>query len=82
MLTYFEEPLKYAGIFSAVVLSQFPYHFDANVWWAFYERWGPLTNTFHHGAGKVGISLHDLERIGGYPFLELYARNSCHQIKI
>ncbi|KAJ8431209.1 hypothetical protein Cgig2_020320 [Carnegiea gigantea] len=30
---------------------------------------GPLTNTLHHGAGEVGISLYDLERIGGLPIL-------------
>ena len=69
VLTRFEEPLKQAGIFGAVGVSQFPYHFDANVWRAFCELWGPLTNTLHHGAGEVGISLYDLERVGGLPIL-------------
>jgi len=31
VLVHFEEPLKWAGIFGAVGVSQFPYHFDANV---------------------------------------------------
>ncbi|KAJ8436144.1 hypothetical protein Cgig2_033639 [Carnegiea gigantea] len=44
-------------------------HFDANVWRAFCELWGPLTNTLHHGAGEVSISLYDLERVGGLPIL-------------
>ncbi|KAJ8420265.1 hypothetical protein Cgig2_014313 [Carnegiea gigantea] len=30
---------------------------------------GPLTNTLHHGAGEVGISLYNLERVGGLPIL-------------
>jgi len=65
----FEEPLKQAGIFGAVGVSQCPYHFDANVWRAFCELWGPLTNTLHHCTGEVGISLYNLERIGGFPIL-------------
>jgi len=28
-----------------------------------------LTNTLHHGAGEVGISFYNLERIGGLPIL-------------
>ncbi|KAJ8432850.1 hypothetical protein Cgig2_024538 [Carnegiea gigantea] len=32
---------------------------------AFCELWGPLTNIFDHGVGEVGISLHDLKRVGG-----------------
>ncbi|KAJ8428156.1 hypothetical protein Cgig2_028031 [Carnegiea gigantea] len=48
---------------------RFSYHFDLNVWWAFCELWGPLTNTVHHGAGEVNISPYDLERIGGLPIL-------------
>ncbi|KAJ8423333.1 hypothetical protein Cgig2_021289 [Carnegiea gigantea] len=63
------ETLKQAGIFGAVGVSQFPYHFDANVWRAFCELWGPLINTLHHGAGEVGISLYNLERVGGLPIL-------------
>ncbi|KAJ8438299.1 hypothetical protein Cgig2_015042 [Carnegiea gigantea] len=69
VLTHFEEPLKQAGIFGVVGVSQFPYHFDANVWWAFYELWGSLTNTLHHGAGEVGISLYNLEQVRGLPIL-------------
>ena len=69
VLVRFEEPLKQAGIFGAVGVSQFSYHFDANVWRAFCELWEPLTNTLHHGAGEVGISLYDLGWIGGLPIL-------------
>jgi len=69
VLVRFEECLKQAGIFGAVGVSQFSYHFDANVWQAFCELWGPLTNTLQHGAGEIGISLYDLERIGGLPIL-------------
>ena len=31
VLVRFEEPLKQAGVFGAGSVSQFPYHFDANV---------------------------------------------------
>ena len=80
MLTRFEELLKQVGIFGAVGVSQFPYHFDSNLWRAFCELWGPLTNTLHHGTGEVGISLYDLERVGGLPILgdiyeEFFPRN-------
>ncbi|KAJ8430067.1 hypothetical protein Cgig2_028779 [Carnegiea gigantea] len=68
-LTHFEESLKQVGIFGAVGVSQFSYHFDANVWWAFCELWGLLTNTLHHGVGEIGISLYTLEWIGGLPIL-------------
>ncbi|KAJ8437261.1 hypothetical protein Cgig2_010086 [Carnegiea gigantea] len=54
VLSHFKEPLKQAGIFGAV---------------AFCELWGLLTNTLHHSAGKVSISLYDLERIEGLPIL-------------
>ncbi|KAJ8424736.1 LOW QUALITY PROTEIN: hypothetical protein Cgig2_027769 [Carnegiea gigantea] len=77
MLIRFEEPLKRAGIFDAVSVSQFSYHLDANLWQAFCELWDPLTNTLPHGAGEVGISLYDLERIGGLPILGAI-KNSCH----
>ena len=69
VLVCFKEPLKQVGIFGAVGVFQFPHHFDANVQRAFCELWGPLTNTLHHGAGEVGISLYDLGRIGGLPIL-------------
>ncbi|KAJ8431097.1 hypothetical protein Cgig2_007513 [Carnegiea gigantea] len=62
-------PALHAGIFGAVGVSQFPYHFNTNVWRAFCELWGPLTNTLRHGTGEVGISFYDLERIGGLPVL-------------
>ncbi|KAJ8420863.1 LOW QUALITY PROTEIN: hypothetical protein Cgig2_021279 [Carnegiea gigantea] len=54
------KPLKQVGIFGAIGVSQFLYHFETNC---------PLTNTFHHGAGEVGISLYDFEQIGGLPTL-------------
>jgi len=82
VLTRFEEPLKQAGIFGAVGVSQFPYHFDANVWQGLCELWGPLTNTLHYGAGVVSISLYDLERVGGLPLLGICMRNYCPEIKI
>jgi len=69
VLTHFEERLKQAGIFGAIGVSQFLYHFDTNVWRAFCKLCGPLTNTLHHGVGEVGISLYDLEPIGGLPIL-------------
>jgi len=59
VLTRFEEPLQQAGIFGVVGVSQFQYHVDAYVWRAFCEFWCPLTNTLHHGAGEVGISLYE-----------------------
>lgn len=40
-----------------------------DVWRAFCELWGPLTNTLHHGGGEMGISLNDLKQIGGLPIL-------------
>ncbi|KAJ8430480.1 LOW QUALITY PROTEIN: hypothetical protein Cgig2_021726 [Carnegiea gigantea] len=35
--------------------------FDTDVWRAFCEVWGPLTNTLHHGAGEGGVSLYEAE---------------------
>ena len=69
VLTRFEEPLKQAGIFGAVGVSQFSYHFDANVWRAFCELWGSLTNTLYHGVDEVGISLFNLKRVRGSPII-------------
>ena len=40
-----------------------------DVWRAFCELWGPLTNTLHHSAGEVGVYLYDLEKISGLPIL-------------
>ncbi|KAJ8425340.1 hypothetical protein Cgig2_030499 [Carnegiea gigantea] len=69
ILKHFEHTLRSVGIFEAVGVSCYPYHFDRDVWRAFCELWGPLTNTLHYGAGEVGISLYDSERIGGLPIL-------------
>ena len=69
VLIRFEEPLKQTDIFGAVGVSEFPYRFDIHVWRAFCELWGLLTNTLHHGADEVGMSVYDLERIGGLPVL-------------
>ncbi|KAJ8419873.1 LOW QUALITY PROTEIN: hypothetical protein Cgig2_000266 [Carnegiea gigantea] len=63
VLAGFEELLKQVGIFGAIGVSHFSYHFDANVWRAFCEFWGPLTNTFHHGHCWSGLEV--------YPLLEL-----------
>ena len=69
VIVRFEEPLKWAGIFGPIDVSQFSYHFDTNVWQAFCKLWGPVTNTFHHGVGEVSTALYDLEKIGGLPIL-------------
>ncbi|XP_062019571.1 uncharacterized protein LOC133736151 [Rosa rugosa] len=66
-LTDFEETLDKAGIFGAVAVSRYPYEYCSNVWRAFCELWGALTNTFHHADGEMSISLHDLNVIGGLP---------------
>ncbi|KAJ8439281.1 hypothetical protein Cgig2_016829 [Carnegiea gigantea] len=68
ILAEFEGTLQ-AGVFGAVGVSQFPYHFNCDVWRAFCELLGPLMNTLHHGAGEIGISLYDLERISGLPVI-------------
>ncbi|KAJ8431103.1 LOW QUALITY PROTEIN: hypothetical protein Cgig2_027410 [Carnegiea gigantea] len=46
-----------AGIFGAIGIYPFSYHFETNVWRAFCELWGPLTNTLHHGA-RVKLAFH------------------------
>ncbi|PON42744.1 Aminotransferase-like mobile domain containing protein [Trema orientale] len=61
--------LNNAGIYGAVAVSRYPFLLDPNVWRAFTELWGPLTNTFHHSSGEMGISLYDLKVIGGLPIL-------------
>ncbi|KAJ8436511.1 hypothetical protein Cgig2_003209 [Carnegiea gigantea] len=66
---HFEHTLRSANIYGVVSVSCYLYHFDRDVWRAFCELWGPLTNTLRHGAGEVDISLYDLERIGGLPIL-------------
>ncbi|KAJ8420352.1 hypothetical protein Cgig2_004353 [Carnegiea gigantea] len=69
----FQGPLQQDGIFGVFSVSQFPYHFETNVWRSFCELLGPLTNTLHHGAGEVHISLYDLERIGFIEQLRIHA---------
>jgi len=69
ILKHFEHTLSSADIYGVVGISCHPYHFDRDIWRAFCELWGPLTNTLHHGAAEVGIFLYDLEKIGGLPIL-------------
>jgi len=69
ILKHFELTLSSANIYRAVGISCYPYHFDRDVWRAFCELWSPLTNTLQYGAGEVGISLYDLEKIGGLTIL-------------
>ncbi|CAN6711811.1 unnamed protein product [Malus baccata var. baccata] len=61
--------LRQANIYGAVAVSRYPYKYSSNVWKAFCELWGPLTNTFHQGNGEMSISLYDLKVIGGLPIL-------------
>ncbi|KAJ8422819.1 hypothetical protein Cgig2_027521 [Carnegiea gigantea] len=53
ILKHFKHTLRSAGIYGAGAVSGYRYHFDRNVWRAFCELWGPLTNTLYHGAGQV-----------------------------
>ncbi|KAJ8428557.1 LOW QUALITY PROTEIN: hypothetical protein Cgig2_000421 [Carnegiea gigantea] len=69
ILKHFEHAIRSANIYGAIGVSCYPYHFDRDVWGAFCELWDPLTNTLHHGAGEVGISIYDLERFAGLPIL-------------
>lgn len=69
ILDRFKGKLDQAGIYGAVGVSRFPYHFCSNTWKAFCELWSPLTNTLHHGAGEMSMSLYDLMLIGGLPLL-------------
>ncbi|CAB4268593.1 unnamed protein product [Prunus armeniaca] len=62
---------KLHGRAISVTISCYSYHCCSNVWRAFCELWGPLSNTFHHGNGEMGISLYDLKVIGGLPILGL-----------
>ncbi|CAB4316426.1 unnamed protein product [Prunus armeniaca] len=71
ILNDFDDVLRQADIYGAVVVSRYSYDFHPNVSRAFYELWGPLSNTFHHGNGEMGISLYDLKVIGGLPILGL-----------
>ncbi|KAJ8449170.1 hypothetical protein Cgig2_027172 [Carnegiea gigantea] len=79
ILKHFEHTLRSANIYGAIGVSCYPYHCDSDVWRAFCELWGPLTNTFHHDAREVDISLYDLERIGGLPILgDIYEEFLTH----
>ncbi|KAL6286893.1 hypothetical protein ACE6H2_011283 [Prunus campanulata] len=69
ILRDFKEVLFRAEIYGAVAVSRYPYMYSLNVWKAFLELWGPLTNTLHQGNGEMGISLYDLKIIGGLPIL-------------
>jgi hypothetical protein len=69
ILDKFGNSLDRAGIFGAVGVSCYPYHYCVNTWRAFLELWGPLTNTLHHGNGEMSVSLHDLKVIGGLPIV-------------
>ncbi|CAB4308903.1 unnamed protein product [Prunus armeniaca] len=66
ILSDFGDVLRQANIYGAVAVSWYSYE-----WRAFCELWGPLSNTFHHGNGEMGISLYDLKVIGGLPILGL-----------
>ncbi|KAM6563550.1 hypothetical protein CsatB_023548 [Cannabis sativa] len=61
--------LNQGGIYGAVYISRYPFNYEKSVWRAFSELWGPLSNTFHHSNGEMGISLCDLKVIGGLPIL-------------
>ncbi|XP_060974547.1 uncharacterized protein LOC133039658 [Cannabis sativa] len=63
------DTLNQAGIYGAVYISRYPFNYERSVWRAFSELWGPLSNTFHHSSGEMGISLYDLKVIGGLPIL-------------
>ncbi|KAL3520011.1 hypothetical protein ACH5RR_018160 [Cinchona calisaya] len=54
-------------IYEAIELSLFSYSQDPNVFKALLEKWSPSTNTFHTFYGEFGISLVDLQKIGGLP---------------
>ena len=69
ILVEYKELLEQANIFGAVAVSCYSYERCKDVWRAFCELWSPLTNTFHHGVGELGISLYDLKVIGGLPVL-------------
>ena len=69
ILKHFEHTLRSANIYGAIGISCYRYHVDRDLWRDFCKLWGPLTNTLHHGAGEVGISLYDLEKIDGLPIL-------------
>ncbi|CAN6568095.1 unnamed protein product [Malus baccata var. baccata] len=63
--------LRQVDIYGVVAVSRYPFRYSSNVWKAFCELWGPLTNTFHQGNGEMSISLYDLKVIGGLPILSV-----------
>ncbi|KAK9929109.1 hypothetical protein M0R45_026217 [Rubus argutus] len=69
ILDKFGNTLDRAGIFGAVGVSCYPYHYCVNTWRAFLELWGPLTSTLHYGNREMSVSLHDLKLIGGLPIV-------------
>ncbi|KAJ8428411.1 hypothetical protein Cgig2_024557 [Carnegiea gigantea] len=56
------------NIYRDVGVSCYPCHFDRDMWIAFCELWGPLTNTLHYGAGGVGISLYGLRELSSHVY--------------
>jgi len=80
ILKQFKRTLRSTNIYGAISISCYLYHLDGDIWRAFCERRGPLTNTLHHDTSKVGISLYDMTKIGGLLILgdiyeELLPRN-------
>lgn len=67
ILDTFANTLHNAGIYGGVAVSRYPYEYNRNVWRAFCELWGPLSNTLHYADGEMSISLYDLKVIGGLP---------------
>ncbi|KAL3527646.1 hypothetical protein ACH5RR_012302 [Cinchona calisaya] len=63
----YKEALKLVKIYKAVELSLFSYPRGINVFKALLERWSSSTNTFHTLYGGIGISLLDIQKIGGLP---------------
>ncbi|KAL3525064.1 hypothetical protein ACH5RR_013436 [Cinchona calisaya] len=61
----YKEALKLVGIYKAVELSLFSYSRDINIFKALLERWSSGTNTFYTLYGEIGISLLDIQKIGG-----------------
>ena len=69
VLLQHQSVLNKSGIYGVVSVSRYPFLWVFHVWRAFSELWGPLSNTFHHSSGDMGISLYDLKVIGGLPIL-------------
>ncbi|KAI5338987.1 hypothetical protein L3X38_018259 [Prunus dulcis] len=69
ILRDFKEVLFRVEMYGVVAVSRYPYMYSLNVWKAFLELWGPLTNTLNQENGEMGISLYDLKIIGALPIL-------------